>query len=48
VTAEVLDDLGHFPMVEDPDRLRPHLVRALERVRAGAAGRSTHNERSER
>jgi hypothetical protein len=29
-----MPDLGHFPMVEDPDRFRTHLVSALERIAA--------------
>ncbi|HYX93152.1 MAG TPA: alpha/beta hydrolase, partial [Myxococcaceae bacterium] len=33
-TVEIMPDLGHFPMVEDPDRFRTHLVSALERIAA--------------
>lgn len=36
-TVDVMDDLGHFPMVEDPDRFRLHFVPALERVGARSA-----------
>jgi pimeloyl-ACP methyl ester carboxylesterase len=35
-TVDVMEDLGHFPMVEDPDRFRAHFAPALDRV----AGRS--------
>lgn len=28
----VMDDLGHFPMIEDPDRFRPHFLASLEAV----------------
>jgi pimeloyl-ACP methyl ester carboxylesterase len=37
-TVQIMPELGHFPMVEDPDRLRAHLAPALERV--GAPARS--------
>ncbi len=32
-TVEVMDDIGHFPMVENPARFREHLLPALETVR---------------
>lgn len=33
-TVEIMPDLGHFPMVEDPDRFRLHFAPALERLAA--------------
>lgn len=29
-----MDGLGHFPMIEDPDRFRPHFITALNRLEA--------------
>lgn len=29
-----MDGLGHFPMIEDPDRFRPHFIMALDRLEA--------------
>lgn len=31
-TVEIMPDLGHFPMVEDPDRFRGHFARALDAI----------------
>jgi pimeloyl-ACP methyl ester carboxylesterase len=33
-TIDIMPDLGHFPMVEDPDRFRAFFVPALERIAA--------------
>ncbi|WP_420393874.1 alpha/beta fold hydrolase [Acuticoccus sp.] len=32
VHFRVMDNLGHFPMIEDPDRFRPHFMEALRHV----------------
>ena len=30
-----MDGLGHFPMIEDPDRFRPYFIDALAHIRGG-------------
>lgn len=35
-TAAEMDGVGHFPMSEDPERLRDHLLPILEQVRTAA------------
>ena len=39
-TVDVMPGLGHFPMIEDPDRLLAHLTPVLDRL-AGRLGRGT-------
>ena len=31
-TVQLMPELGHFPMIEDPDRFRAYLVPALDRI----------------